>query len=90
MKLIKAVEKVLEEDPRTRDNEYLWTFVIKVLYEMGYRAFIQLKKGMPSPESIIKCRRDILNNPDNKDKYKKIRGEFIPEENTTYEQPIEK
>lgn len=85
MKLITAVEEVLEEDARTRRNEYLWTFVIKVLNKMGYKAFVEMKKGMPSPESIIKERRNILNNPENKEKYGNIRGKFVPEENVTYE-----
>ncbi len=87
MKLIKAVEEVLQEDPRTRRQEYLWTFFIKVLNKMGYKAFVEMKKGMPSPESIIRERRNILNNPTNKEKYGNIRGEFVPEENVTYESP---
>ncbi len=81
MTLIKAVEEVLDEDPRTRDHEYLWIYMIKVLNRLGCRAYIELKKGMPSPESIIKCRRDILNK---KNKYGK---DFIPEEGTSYEKP---
>ena len=89
MKLITAVEEVLEEDPKTRRNEYLWTFVIKVLNKMGHKAFVEMKRGMPSPESIIKERRNILNNPANKEKYGNIRGEFVPEENVTYEKPQE-
>jgi len=36
-------------------------------------------------ESIIKERRNILNNPENKEKYGNIRGKFVPEENVTYE-----
>ena len=83
MKLITAVEEVLEEDARTRRNEYLWTYVIKVLNKMGYKAFIEMKKGMPSPESIIKERRNILNK---KNKYGR---DFIPEEGITYEKPVE-
>ncbi len=79
MKLIEAVEEVLEEDPRTRKNEYLWTYFVKVLNKLGYYTHIQFKKGMPSPESIIKERRDILNK---KNKYPE---DFEPEPNTTYE-----
>ena len=82
MKLITAVEKVLEEDPRTRQNKYLWTFFVKVLNELGYNTYIAFKKGIPSPESIIKERRDILNK---KNKYPK---DFEPEDGVSYEKPI--
>lgn len=81
MKLIEAVEEVLEEDPNTRRPEYLWTFFLKVLNKMGYPSYVKLKKGIPSPESIIKERRDVLNK---KNKYPK---DFVPEENVTYEKP---
>ncbi len=81
MKLIKAVEEILEEDPRTREQEYLWTFFVKVLNKLGYHTYIEFKKGIPSPESIIKERRDILNK---KNKYPKT---FIPEEGITYGKP---
>ena len=79
MKLIEAVEEVLEEDPKTRENKYLWTFFLKVLNKMGYGAYVRLEKGIPSPESIIKERRDVLNK---KNKYAK---DFVPEEGVTYE-----
>ena len=78
MKLIEAVEKVLEEDPRTRRNEYLWLYLIKVLRVMGFKINIGFDRSMPSPESIIKERRDILNK---KNTYAK---DFIPEEGVTY------
>jgi len=81
MKLIRAVEEVLEEDPKTRTQKYLWTFFIKVLNKLGYRTYVELKKGIPSPESIIKERRDVLNK---KNKYPK---EFIPEEEIKYKKP---
>lgn len=87
MKLIEAVVQVLEEDPKTRRQEYLWAFVVKVLNKLNHKAYIEFKKGMPSPESIIKERRNILNNPKNKEKYGNIRGEFVPEENVTYDEP---
>ncbi len=94
MKLITAVEEILEQDPRTRKQKYLWTFVIKVLNKMGYKAFVEMKRGMPSPESIITERRRILNSPKPKDpklkdKYEKARGEFVAEEGVTYESPQE-
>ena len=78
MKLIEAVEKVLEEDPRTRGKEYLWLYMIKVLREMGFKLNIEFDSKLPSPESIIKLRRDILN------KKNKYPNEFIPEEGVTY------
>ncbi len=81
MKLIEAVEEVLEEDPNTRQQAYLWTFFIKVLNKMGYKCYVELRKGIPSPESIIKSRRDILNK---KNKYGK---EFVPDEGIIYEKP---
>ena len=68
MKLITAVEEVLEEDPKTREQEYLWSFFVKVLNKLGYRTYVEFKKGIPSPESIIKERRDVLNK---KNKYPK-------------------
>ena len=89
MKLITAVEEVLKEDARTRRQEYLWTFFVKVLNKMGHKAYVQFSKSIPSPESIIKERRSILNDPKNKEKYSDIRGEFVPEENVTYEKPTE-
>ncbi len=79
MKLIEAVEEVLEEDPKTRKQEYLWMFFIKVLNKLGYNTYVTLKKGIPSPESIIKERRDVLNK---RNKYPK---DFEIEEGVTYE-----
>ncbi len=76
-----AVEEVLEKDPRTREIQYVWTFFIKVLNTLGYKAYITFEGGMPSPESIIRSRREILNK---RNKYAK---DFIPEENVTYEKP---
>ena len=81
MKLIKAVEEILEEDPRTRKNEYLWLYLSSVLRRMGFKIYISFDKNMPSPESIIKERRDVLNK---KNKYPE---DFIPEEGVTFESP---
>ncbi len=81
MKLIEAVEQVLEEDPRTRRKEYLWLYMIKVLRVMGFKIHIEFDSRMPSPESIIKERRDILN------KKNRYPHEFVPEEGVTYEKP---
>lgn len=83
MKLIEAVEKVLEEDPRTRKNEYLWLYMIKVLRVMGFKISIGFDRSMPSPESIIKERRDVLNK---KNTYAR---DFIPEPGVTYEKKIQ-
>lgn len=86
MKLIEACNKVLEEDSKTRDNKYLWTYFVKVLNELGIPIYIKFKQGMPSPESIIKERRDLLNKPDpktGKPRYEK-ENKFVPEENVTY------
>ncbi len=81
MKLIEAVEQVLEEDPRTRRKEYLWLYMIKVLRVMGFKIHIEFDSKMPSPESIIKERRDILN------KKNRYPHEFVPEPGVTYEKP---
>ena len=35
MNLMAAVEEVLEKDPRPRENQYMWTFFIKVLNTLG-------------------------------------------------------
>ena len=83
MKLIEAVEKVLEEDPRTRKQEYLWLYIIKVLRVMGFKLHIVFDSKMPSAESIIKERRDVLN------KKNKYPNEFIPEDGVTYEKRID-
>ena len=80
MKLIEAVEKVLEDDPRTRKQEYLWLYIIKVLRVMGFKLHIEFNSRMPSPESIIKERRDVLN------KKNRYPNEFVPEEGVTYEE----
>ena len=85
MKLIEACDKVLEENPRARDNKYLWTYFVKVLTELGIPIYIKFKEGMPSPESIIKIRRDLLNKPDPKTGELRYGKEFVPEEGVTYE-----
>ena len=85
MKLIEACNKVLEEDPRTRDNKYLWTYFVKVLNELDIQIYIKFKQGMPSPESIIKERRDLLHKPDPKTGKPRYEKEFVPEVGVTYE-----
>lgn len=79
MKLIKAVENVLEEDKRTRDPRYSWLFFVKVLREMGFKIFIKFDSRMPSPETLFRERREILN------KRNKYPETFQPEEGVTIE-----
>lgn len=81
MKLIDAIEKVLDEDARTRNPEYNWMFLAKVLREMGFKIFIEFDKKMPSPETLFREKREIMNK---RNKYSK---EFIPEDNVTYGEP---
>jgi hypothetical protein len=61
MTLIDAIKKVLEEDPRTRMKEYNWMFIAKALREMGFKIFIEFDPRMPSPETLFRERREILN-----------------------------
>lgn len=81
MKLMKAIENVLEEDARTREPRYNWLFFVKVLREMGFKIFIKFDYKMPSPETLFRERREILNK---RNKYPKS---FEPEENVTIEKP---
>ena len=81
MKLIDAEEEVLREDPRTRDNKYLWLFMVKVLKKMGYKIYINFDKKLPSPDAMLTERRTILN------KRNKFPSDFVAEEGTTYEKP---
>ena len=79
--LIKAVEKILLEDPKTRQSENNWMFFVKVLREMGFKIFIKFDRKMPSPETIFRERREIMN------KKNKFSEKFMPELGVTYEQP---
>ncbi len=81
MKLIEAVENILEEDPRTREKEYSWLFFVKVLRSMGFKIFITFDRKMPAPETLFRERREILNK---RNKYSK---DFQPEEGVTIEMP---
>lgn len=84
MKLIEAVEKVLEEDPKTREPRYNWVFFVKVLRKMGFEVFIKFDARMPSPETLFREKREILN------KRNKYPESFEPEEEVTIETPGEK
>ena len=79
MKSMEAVEEVLEEDPRTRMREFNWLFFSQVLRKLGFKIFIEFDRKMPSPETLFREKREILNR---RNKYPK---EFIPEPGTIYE-----
>lgn len=84
MRIIEAVEEVLKEDPRTRKSEYAWLFFSKVLRRMGFKIWIEFDSKMPSPETLFRERREILNRRNT------FPEDFIPEENTTYATPEKK
>lgn len=84
MKLITAVEKILTEDPKTQKPEYNWLFLAKVLREMGFKIFIEFDRRMPSPETLFRERRELINR---KNKYSE---NFIQESNVTIEKPSKK
>ncbi len=84
MKLIDAVQKVLDEDPRTRHKDYHWLYLAKVLREMGFDIYIRFDRRMPSPETLFREKREIINK---RNRYPK---DFFPEENVTIEKPGEK
>ena len=79
MKLIEAVEEVLTEDPRTRRKEFQWLFFTQVLRKMGFSIFIEFNSKMPSPETLFREKREILN------KRNKFPEDFVPEEGIIYE-----
>ena len=81
MKIIDAAEQILEEDPKTRDNDYLWLYIAKVLRKMGFKVYIDIEPNIPSPESLLTLRRTILN------KRNKFGKHFVPEEGITYLSP---
>lgn len=85
--LTEAAAEVFRKDPRTKINENQWLYFVSVLRELGFSIQINFSRKMPSPESILKVKRDILNKPENKERFGDIRGGFIPEENVSYEQP---
>lgn len=85
--LIEAAKEVIEEDPRTEEQENLWLYLVSVVRKMGGKIYMTFSKDLPSPESIIKVRRDILNASKNKERFSEIRKPFQPEENTSYEPP---
>lgn len=82
--LIDAVSRVLKEDKRTQRYEYNWLFLAKTLREMGFKIFINFDPRMPSPETLFRERREVLNR---KNKYSK---DFILEDNVTIEKDGDK
>ncbi|HEA46681.1 MAG TPA: hypothetical protein ENH99_02775 [Candidatus Pacearchaeota archaeon] len=89
MTLLDQIEKVLEEDERlinTKDSFQTWVFLTKVAREIGINIIVDFKtlKGKPSPESIIKERRDVLNSAKFRERFGHLRKEFVPEEGVTY------
>lgn len=81
---MEASEEVLKEDPRTRENSYLWLYMAKVLRKMGFKIYIQFDSKMPSPDSMLTERRTILH------KKNLFAKDFSPEEGVTYQTPGEK
>jgi len=79
MKLIDAIEEVLEEDPRTREPHGNWLFFVKTLRKMGFQIYLTFDRKMPAPETLFRERREILNK---RNKYAK---DFEPEEGVTIE-----
>ncbi len=77
------VEGILNEDPRTRNDDKWLT--IQVLRKMGFSFYIDYRdlKDIPAFETISKCRRKIQNE---ENKYNK--EEFVLEEGVTFEKPI--
>lgn len=78
---IEIVEQVLKEDPRTRETINGWLFLSSVLRKLGFKVYIDFDRKMPSPETLFRERREILN------RRNKFPEEFIPEEGITYENP---
>lgn len=82
MKITEAAERVLKEDPRTRDSKYNWLYILKVLQLMGFKIYIPLAFKLPSPDSMLVLRRTLLH------KKNLFPGDFMPEENVIYQRPI--
>ncbi|HEB47326.1 MAG TPA: hypothetical protein ENI22_02550 [Candidatus Pacearchaeota archaeon] len=76
MKLTEAAEKVLREDPRTRDTKYQWLFISKVLKEIGIKFYVDYYGSkLPSPDSMLVLRRTILNK---KNRFPEDSKEILP------------
>lgn len=79
-----VIKEVLAEDPLARDPKNLWRFFFAVLKKLDFNFWADFKSmgKLPSPESIIKERRDIMNGEEGK-KYRP----FEPEEGVEYIKP---
>lgn len=79
-----TIEEVLKEDPKAREKGSFntWLYLIKVMRRLGVNMYIKYDdlRNAPSPESILKIRRDILHK---KNKYND--EEVYYEEGITYE-----
>lgn len=82
--LKEAVERVLRDDPKTRKTEYNWLFLTKVLREMGFKIYIEFSSRMPSPETLFRERRDLMN------KKNKYPDTYDLPEHVTIEKPSKK
>ena len=82
-KTIEIVRELLRDDPDCRSND-TW-LMIQTFRKLGVRIFIDYKelKNLPALETITKSRRKIQNE---ENKYNE--ENFIPEENVTYQSPI--
>ena len=83
--LREIVEKLLVQERRCRLEPMWLTYrVLQVIAKKhGQKIFIpyNLFSIFPTPESVARCRRDIMN------KEGKLSEEFIAEEGVTYEKP---
>lgn len=82
--IAKAVEKVLLEDKRTRRSEYNWLFLASVLRKMGFKIYIQFDSRMPSPETLFRAKRDVINSNN------QFPEDFIAEDGVTIERRKDK
>jgi len=64
MTTTEAVEKVLEEHPQSREigSFNTWMYLINVMRKLKIRVYVNFEdlKTAPSPESILKIRRDVM------------------------------
>jgi len=65
MTTTEAIERVLKEHPQSRQTGSFntWMYLIRVARTLGINLYVNFEdlKKAPSPESILKIRRTILN-----------------------------
>lgn len=87
MKTTEAIEKVLEEDVKSRETGSFntWLYLLKVMRKLEIKLYVNYEdlKKAPSPESILKIRRDVLHK---QNKYNDDHPYF--EEGVTYAKKI--